>query len=360
MLRGLVLLVALAGAMGPVAHGQDAAAVGSAVTSKIADTRARLAAVPDAQGLRQACEGALSAAEGAAADGRMLVALTNIRRCLRYVGALEITASRMPKIGSDLDAFRQAWKDARAELDARRQAMGPNPGAEKPLALRAMIESELSTFEPYYTSSLLYGENTTIESGLLYLGMPFGIADFVAFASTLPMTAADAEPALPDVGGALFALDGELLDFYKAQSTPEARSALIGTNSIFKIAQDLQAAGSRAGSLFEYLRALESFANNRAQGTDPPDAATLQRQLDAYAPAGSGDHTIARYFIERVNDLLAGSDVSEDQRRMAAGILGSVLPAYDRAMTGELPAAVSPMAPSGRPVTVTLVRWPYT
>lgn len=361
-MRNVLLLLVTALAAGTAgASTQDATAVRAAITAKIADTRARLAAVPDTQGLREGCEGLLSAAERASADGRTLIALTNLRRCLPYTAALEIAATRKPKTDGDLEAFRQTWKDARAELDARRQALGANPGAGKPLAVRAMIESELATLEPYYTSALLYGENTTIESGLLYLGMPYGIADFAAFAASLPMTPAGDAPPLPDLGGALFALDGDLLDFYKAQTTPEARSALIGTNSIFKLAQDLQTAGSRAGTLFEYLRAVESFAANRAQANEAPDVATLRARLAAYTPAGTtADHSIATYFIQRVNGLLAADDAGADQRRMAAGILDAVLPAYDRAIAGAVPAAAAPIAPSGRPVAVTLVRWPYT
>lgn len=361
MRKGLLLLLMTAAAGATGAAAQHDAALRSAITAKIADTRARLAAVPDTQGLRQGCEGLLSAAERATAEGRALIALANLRRCLPYTAALEIAAARKPKTDGDLDAFRQTWKDARPELDARRQALGADPGAGSPLAVRAMIESELATLEPYYTSALLYGENTTIESGLLYLGMPFGIADFAAFAASLPMTPAAGAPPLPDLGGALFALDGDLLDFYKAQTTPEARSALIGTNSIFKLAQDLQTGGSRAGTLFEYLRAVESFAANRAQANEPPDTPTLRARLAAYAPVGAAaDHSIAAYFVERLKGLLASDDANVDQRRMATGILESVLPAYDRVIAGTVPAAAAPMAPSGRPVAVTLVRWPYT
>jgi hypothetical protein len=225
-----------------------------------------------------------------------------------------------------------------------------------------MIESELSTFDPYYTSSRLYGENTTIESGLLYLGFPYGILDFVTFAASLPLPATGATPDLPDLGGAMFELDGRLLDFYKVQTTPEMRSALIGTNSIFKTAQDLQTASQRAGALLEYLRTIESFGVARGRLAEPAATVSLRAKLSAQTPAPGtpADQSIAGYFLERVEGLLAAAEPGVEERRYAASILDDVLPAYARAIAGDVPALTAPASATGSPVTVTLVRWPYT
>lgn len=336
-------------------------AVRAALTAKIAEVRTRLQAVPDVQDLRGACEPQLASAERAVVTGRYFVSLAGLRRCLPYLGALELAAAKTPAIGESLDAFRAEWERAGIDLKSRRAALGPEPGAGKPLAVRAMIESELSTFDPYYTSSRLYGENTTVESGLLYLGFPYGILDFVNFAASLPVAAARETPELPDLGGAMFALDGRLLDFYKAQTTPEMRSALIGTNSIFKTAQDLQHASKKAGALLEYLRTVESFGVARGRLSDAPAAALLRAKLSSPSPPrGDGDQTIAGYFIERATGLIAADEPGVDERRYAAAILDDVLPAYARAIAGDVPALTAPASATGSPVTVTLVRWPYT
>ena len=328
-------------------------------SAKIAQVRSRLGAVPDSQGLKQACEASLTAADTASAEGRFLVALASIRRCLPFMAALETLAARKDALGTDLDAFRAAWKEAGVDLRARRSALGAAPGARAPLAVRAMIESDLASFEPYYTSALLYGENTTVESGLLYLGFPYGIVDFAGFAAGLPLAAPAPAPGLPDLGGALFALDGELLDFYKAQTTPEARSALAGTNSMFKVAQDLRAAKLEAGTLFEYLRTIESLAANRAASGEPAAADDLRERVARYAHRNqSVDNTIAGYFVERARGLLAADAPGAVERRHAAAIVDAVLPAYERVIAGDVPAL--PVSASGEPVTVTLVRWPYT
>lgn len=328
-------------------------------STKIAEVRARLGAVPDSQGLKQACEASLTAADTASAEGRFLVALASVRRCLPFVAALETLAARKDALGSDLDAFRTAWTDAGVDLRSRRSALGAAPGGRAPLAVRAMIESDLASFETYYTSALLYGENTTVESGLLYLGFPYGIVDFAGFAAGLPLAAPAPAPALPDLGGALFALDGELLDFYKAQTTPEARSALAGTNSMFKVAQDLRAAKLEAGTLFEYLRTIESLAANRAASGEPAAAEDLRDRVARYAHRNqSVDNTIAGYFVERARGLLAAGAPGAVERRYAAAIVEAVLPAYERVIAGDVPAL--PVSASGEPVTVTLVRWPYT
>ncbi|MDQ3171625.1 MAG: hypothetical protein M3Q55_15935 [Acidobacteriota bacterium] len=342
-------------------HSQAADAADAAITAKIAEVNQRLQAVPDAQGLREACAGNLAAAGRAAAAHRTYVALGALRRCLTYVGSLEVLAASQAGIGTDLAAFRKAWERAGVELHARRAALGDAPGTRMPLAVRGMIESELLTFETYYQSALLYGENTTVESGLLYLGFPYGVLDFVSFAASLPLPAPAPAPAIPDLGGAMFALDGELLDFYKAQTTPEMRGALAGTNSLFKVVQDLHAARMTAGTFFEYLRTVESFTANRVRAVEPADAATLRARLASGVPrAADVDQTIAGYFVERAAGLLSDAEPSVDQRRAAAVILDAVLPAYDRALRGEIPAASVPASASATPVTVTLVRWPYT
>lgn len=362
IIAGLLLAGGLSAAPTPRAFQADAAR--EAIIGKIADVRRRLEAVPDAQGLRQACAGALTAAERASAAGRHLAAVASLRRCLAFVGSLEVLAARQAAIGTDLTAFRKEWERAGAELQARRAALGATPGARLPLAIRAMIESELQTFDTYYQSALLYGENTTVESGLLYLGFPYGILEFTEFASSLPMAAPAASPDLPDLGGALFALDGELLDFYKAQTSPEMRGALAGTNSIFKTAQDLQTARMTRGALLEYLRTVESLGANRARAAAAPEAALLRARVAQYAPARTGiDNTIATFFVERALGLLATSDGSEpadDMRRAAAAIVDNALPAYDRVLSGDVPAAQELASATGKPVTVTLVRWPYT
>ena len=361
MIAGLLLVLAGAGGGAADSRVLQADGVRDAITGKIADVRQRLEAVPDAQGLRQACAGGLTAGERAAAAGRPLAAVFALRRCLTYVGSLKVLAEKQAAIGTDLAKFRQEWERAGGELRARRAALGATPGAHLPLAIRAMIESELQTFETYYQSALLYGENTTVESGLLYLGFPYGILDFAEFAASLPMTAPSASPDLPDLGGALFALDGELLDFYKAQTSPEMRGALAGTNSIFKTAQDLQAARMGRGALLEYLRTIESLASNRASAAAPPDAGSLRARVAQYTPARAGvDHTLAALFVERANGLLAAAEPAANERRTAAVILDSVLPAYDRVIAGAVPPAPDVASATGQPVTVTLVRWPYT
>jgi hypothetical protein len=140
------------------------------------------------------------------------------------------------------------------------------------------------------------------------------------------------------------------------------RSALIGTNSIFKTAQDLQTASQRAGALLEYLRTIESFGVARGRLAEPAAAVSLRAKLLAQTPAPGtpADQSIAGYFLERVEGLLAAAEPGVEERRYAASILDDVLPAYARAIAGDVPALTAPASATGSPVTVTLVRWPYT
>lgn len=114
-----------------------------------------------------------------------------------------------------------------------------------------------------------------------------------------------------------------------------------------------------AGALFEYLRTVESLAANRAAGAEPAAAGDLHARLTEYTPRNPAvDNTIAFYFVERARGLLDAPEPGAGERRYAAAILDTVLPAYERVIAGDVPAA--PATDSGKPVTVTLVRWPYT
>ena len=136
--------------------------------------------------------------------------------------------------------------------------------------------------------------------------------------------------------------------------------SLAASNSLFKVAQDLHAARMTAGTFLEYLRTVESFTTNRVRAIEPADAATLRARLAGDGPRAADVESIAGYFVERAAGLLSDDAPSVDQRRAAAVILDSVLPAYDRALRGDVPAASVPASASATPVTVTLVRWPYT
>ena len=77
------------------------------------------------------------------------------------------------------------------------------------------------------------------------------------------------------------------------------------------------------------------------------------------APSSRQDDSIAQLFLERASSYIAhtdGSAPTPDEWKAALVIVEQVLPAY---LAAQKPAPHIDRA-SGKTVTLTLVRWPYT
>ena len=130
----------------------------------------------------------------------------------------------------------------------------------------------------------------------------------------------------------------------------------IRASAALKQARSLDDHGALEGALFEYLLSRYLFAPLRGPaGAD----ATRERIAAARAtlPAGE-DHSIAELFLQ-----LADDGVSQRQRRPAPRRRGG----HRRHRSPPIVAAIAPAtatttaaANANAPVTITLVRWPFT
>ena len=128
------------------------------------------------------------------------------------------------------------------------------------------------------------------------------------------------------------------------------------------MAQELDARKFYAGALYQYLEAIRHYALLDAPPLDPAQQRVLPEAIAAEqrkAAAAKRDVSIAQLFLERAASQIShpdGSASTPDEWRSAQVIVQQVLPAYFAAekMSAPLPS------PSGKTVTITLVRWPYT
>lgn len=142
----------------------------------------------------------------------------------------------------------------------------------------------------------------------------------------------------------------------------DLHARFIALNSALKLAEELDARKFYAGALYQYLEAVRHYGTldaaplEAAKQAELKDAITAeQRKLAAL----SRDTSIAQLFLERASSQIAqadGSAPTADEWRSARVIVDQVLPAY---FATEKPVVIVP-SPSGKTVTITLVRWPYT
>jgi len=351
MLGLAALLLGLAAAPSPEA----------ALRGEAGRLRGLLATFAAADEDRRGVEESLDKADRALAQGRLLLAATRLREAGQSAEGRAFADAKAAVREAGLPAFEAEWTRLGGEIAGLRAGLPADLGARAPAAIRGLIEASLATVDPLYQSGRLYGENTTVEYGLYYLGMGRSALDWARLLASVDWPAAPtASLSSPDP--ALESIDAEILDAYGKVRTPEARQAFIPANTALKRARDLRREARLFGTWFEILQARRALGlARRAAGVQPEPApgdrerlARLLHERQASWNAGL-DHSLGRVFVEEAETALEGGDL----RRVAA-IAEDVLPAYAAAITGA-PATLQQLQalPPGA-VTVTLVRWPYT
>ena len=133
-------------------------------------------------------------------------------------------------------------------------------------------------------------------------------------------------------------------------------------NSTIKLAQELDSRKFYAGALYQYLEAVRHYGMLDAPAVDAPRQTALKEEVAAQQNklvALPHDVSIAQLFLERAASQIMhpdGSAPSPDELRSTQVILDQVLPAYFAAEK----APRSMPSRTGKTVTLTLVRWPYT
>jgi hypothetical protein len=179
------------------------------------------------------------------------------------------------------------------------------------------------------------------------------------------------------------ALERDLLAAYRPPLSIDRRPDFIAASSTLKEARELDAAGLRYGALFRYLLAAQRIAAIRSD-VRPFDTARMAaeiRSVQARLAASETDPALGDLFVEIA--AATAEDTTATSQVLATTVLTDVFPRYfaaadGRATTEDETFAAGHVAASeksraaesiggpgaasspGTPVTVTLVRWPYT
>ena len=273
--------------------------------------------------------------ERAVQAGHVFLSLYLLQQPASLLPAYEYQKTKTEVEKSGLEAFEQEWRRLGSELNGKERRLTAAPAHRLPLAVKAIIERSLTQVQPHYQSGRLYGQQTTVDSGLFYLGLAKAQLEFALFCRSLDVAAAGAAAPLRSLAPELEALEREVLEAYRRLGATDKQSTFIRINASLKVAQDLEKEQRFSGALLQYLevcRALDAVGSAPAESS-APDA--LNPQSESFRAQLSGsrmDHSIGWLYWQMAQAAMEPGGGGVNDQRGAAVILHRVLPRYFKYM----------------------------
>ncbi len=230
--------------------------------------------------------------------------------------------------GESIEAMEKLWNASRARFEEKTVPAAPT------LLQRALVQAAMNRADKLFHASLPYGRADGPMSGVYYMADANGYLAYAKLAASLPLAKeAAGPPSAAAIGEAVDTLEGEALKLF--EKDPVGRTAL-AASALVKETRELVARGWLEGATLTLLEA--QWDVGRKQGVKDDGGQT---------PAAPRDSLAALWVAA----------AKEDDRGDTRGSVHKlVLPLYDSLAT----AKVATKKAARGPVTLTLVRWPYT
>jgi hypothetical protein len=306
---------------------------------------------------------ALRDAAQAVDAGRLYLALESLGQASDLVAGVRVAAEKAGTVASGLPAFESLWEETSRSLAASGPGRGKSSWRRSRTAVRALSEVAAGRVQPLLEGARGFAVATQPADGLFYLGEARGESAFASFCASLEFPGKAAPFALRSMLPDLLRLRQRTEAAFKPPRSIELHTRFIALNSSLKLALELDAAQSYAGSTYEYLEAVRHYGMLDAPPLDAAARAKVKEDLAAARArldASKRDESLAALFLERAASQVAhadGSAPSADEWRSARVILDQMLPAY---LAARLPALAPGRTADERSIRMTLVRWPYT
>ena len=316
-------------------------------------------AFPEVSGMLQ---NALGGATDALAAGLPYAALEKLGHASDLLQGTRVAIDRADAVKAGLPAFEAEWNKANLELTSTGAKAKDRDWGKSTAALRAISETAQARVMPLLEGGRGFALSTQPQDGLLYVGEAQGEGEFAAFVASLSEQRKAAPVVLRSFLPELHRLQEKTNAAFQPPRSIDQHPRFIALNSTLKLAAELDATRSYAGALYQYLEATRHYGMLEASVPDETGKEKLKGIVAAKLNeirTSQQDDSIAQIFLERAQTYLHHTDGSapdNDEWRSAQVIMDQVLPAYYRALK---PAAPLQHA-SGKTVTLTLVRWPYT
>jgi hypothetical protein len=373
-LRGLALLGML-GLAGACRHQTPAPAqIEPQARAEVARLQRVLGAKPAQDPVwrdaRPRLEAGLAQAREALAAGRLYLGLEELGQVRSSLRGLETAVEARRAAQGGLPGFTLVWMKTSAELSARDREARGRAWTGTPLAIRALAETAEGQTMPLLAASRAYAGVTSPGAGFYYLGEAKAAAEQAEFCHALRNPRPVAPFPLRSLLAELRGLQERTTAAFRPPRSIRLHGRFIRLNATLKLAFELDAARLYAGAMYQYLDAAEqldlldpaavpaaeAISQEGAPRPGLPGAIAAMRSRLSRLPQ---DGSLAELFLERaeaVVDPRRGAAPSLEAQRTAAAIVERVLPLYFAALQ---PAAPRPQV-TGKPLTVTLLRWPYT
>jgi hypothetical protein len=304
-----------------------AAATGQAILTEAARLKQVLAALNLPAAEQDSYAALLDRSTRAARAGHFFLSLHILQAAAPIIAGLEFKQEQLAIQQGGLAVFEQEWRRRGPELAARQRKL--SAPSKLPLVIQAFSERALTQVQPTYQASLLYGQETSVENGLFYLGLAHAHLAFAAFCRQLKF-APGAAAWRPAPAPELAAVEKAVLAAYRQFDSPEQHGAFIRVNSLLKQAQDLARERRGCGAwllALEARRALVPIIQTAA----PPSAAVLRIQSERYhtqLSRAQTDHSLGWLYWQMADTALATDDLKQAQV-----ILQQILPRYFQSLT---------------------------
>jgi hypothetical protein len=319
---------------------------------------------PDLPDVNSMVGGELKAANDALNAGRLYLGLERLAGAEDLLqGARVVADKKAETVKGGLPAYEEEWKKVGTSLNAQGREVVTRDWRSAPAAQRALSETAQGRAVPLLEGGRGFATSMQPKDGLFYIGQAQGEAAFARFCGSLRLPRQGSPSLRRSLLRELQALQEKTNAAFVPPRSIDLHSRFIALNSTLKLAQELDAAMSYSGALYQYLEAVRHWG---MLDVAAPDAAAQSKLKEAVAAMGkkidasASDDSIAKLFIERAASQVAhadGSAPSADEWKSAQVILDQVLPAYFDAQKKTV-ARIS--VTSGKTVEITLVRWPYT
>ncbi|HMY76951.1 MAG TPA: hypothetical protein PLQ88_34340, partial [Blastocatellia bacterium] len=253
MAKRLILswLLSLGVCAAALAQAASPSANAAALLAEVQRCKGVLAALKLSNDEQQNYVALLTRAERAARAEHVYLGLHILQNVAPVLGGHEFQQAKAEIAKAGQAAFDEEWRRVGTVLTARQRRLAAAP--RLPLVVQAIFERSLTQVQPNYQASPLYGQQTSLEYGLFYLGLAQGQMDFAAFCRRLKFAAATTPLRSP--ASALAAMEQAVLDAYRQFDAPAQHSAFIRVNSLLKVAQDLTQERRASGVWLQTLEA---------------------------------------------------------------------------------------------------------
>ncbi len=300
----------------------------SAILTEVIRLKGALAALKLPAAEEESFSSLLNRSERAAQSGHIFLSLHILQYATSSIAGSEFTKAKADIGKGGMAAFEQEWQRFGTELAVRQRKLAI--AQRLPLAVQAVIERSLTQVQPNYQASRLYAAETSVESGMYYLGLVKGQLDFVAFCRTLKFGSSAAAQSLRSFAPELAELEKEVLAAYRQFDTPEQHNAFIRVNSSLKVAQDLEHERRYCGAWLQGLEARRALTAMSVTTAENRTAEALRAQSETFRTQltnSQTDHSIGWLYWQMAEAALATDDLKQ-----ANVILHHVLPLYFKSM----------------------------